>query len=234
MVELVIRRSGEIDPKKFGSEYAPIIYKSSSDMLDLVNKLLDAAKIDAGKFEVAKQPTDLRALLHERAAFYASAVADAHLELAVNVHASVPEKILCDPAALAQVINNFLSNAIKFTKSGGTIALEAFRHVAGADILAEAKEAGIQWKMKKDEKGLSGLKDAVVIAVTDSGMGIRTEDIPLLFNKFKQFRAAAVEKKGTGLGLAIAKGIIEAHGGTVAVASEEGAGTTFAWTIPAA
>jgi signal transduction histidine kinase len=81
---------------------------------------------------------------------------------------------------------------------------------------------------------LYNLDDSLIVAISDTGVGISQVDIPNLFNKFKQFRATAVnkERKGTGLGLVISKGIIEGHGGVISVSSVEGSGTTSIFTLP--
>ena len=103
-------------------------------------------------------------------------------------------------------------------------------HKDGQDILKEGADLGFKWILGSNPS----LPNSLVIAVTDSGVGISQENILQLFNKFKQFRASAVrkDKMGTGLGLFIAKGIVESHGGIIGVESVEGQGTTFYFTIP--
>jgi signal transduction histidine kinase len=140
----------------------------------------------------------------------------------------------CDPSRIGQAINNLISNGLKFTETGGTITVQALLHRRGHSILEEAGKVGIQWHLSEDVKDISQGPDSVVIAVTDSGIGIPQKALAQLFNKFVQFRetAARKEKKGTGLGLVIAKGIVEEHGGLIGIASQEGAGTTAYFTVP--
>lgn len=107
-------------------------------------------------------------------------------------------------------------------------------HKQGQNIFEETKNAGIEWFIDSDDKKLANINDSIIVAVTDNGIGIAQKDIPLLFDKFKQFNSHATkeEKKGTGLGLVIAKGIIEAHQGVTGVGSEERKGSTFYFTLP--
>ncbi|MDO8516239.1 MAG: ATP-binding protein [bacterium] len=234
VMELIMRRGGELDSEKLQKEYVPMIYKSSSDMLDLINDLLDVAKIEAGKFSVFKEPGNLNRVIEERAAFFASAAKDADVPITTHYDPKLPEQLEFDPGRISQVFNNLISNAIKFTPAGGKISISAFSHAKGNAIAAEAQKSGIDFRVfEEDEKNMAELENSVIVAVRDSGVGIQKENVGQLFNKFKQFKAAMTsEQKGTGLGLSVVKGIVEAHGGIVGVASEEGAGSTFYFTLP--
>ena len=119
-------------------------------------------------------------------------------------------RVQADQGRVRQVLLNLLSNAIKFTPDGGRITLAA---------------AAVN----------GGNGSAVRIAVTDSGIGIATEDQPKLFQEFSQLDASASRKyEGTGLGLALSRRLIELHGGTIGVESEMGKGSTFWFTLPQA
>lgn len=213
-------------------EMTQMVSKNTRGMLDLVNDLLDAAKLEAGKFEIHKQPTNIKEIIQDKIHFYELAAKEAKITLKIAVDGFL-DVVSVDPVRIAQVFNNFISNALKFTKPGGIVTIQALIHRKGQNLDQEAKQAQIEWLIHGDDKNIQNLPDSLIIAVTDTGIGISTENIPLLFNKFKQFqsRILKVEQKGTGLGLAIAKGIIEAHNGTIGAASEEGTGTTFYGTI---
>lgn len=209
-------------------EMTQMVSKNTRGMLDLINDLLDAAKLEAGKFEIHRQPTNIKEIIQDKVHFYELVAKEAKLTLKTAVDGLL-EVISVDPIRIAQVFNNFISNALKFTKPGGTVTIQALIHRKGQNLDQEAKQAQIEWLIHGDDKNIQNLPDSLIIAVTDTGIGISPENIPLLFNKFKQFqsRVLKVEQKGTGLGLAIAKGIIEAHNGTIGAASEEGIGSTF-------
>lgn len=216
------------------SGYLQMIYKASSQMLELVNDLLDAAKIEAGRFEVYKSPADITDVIDGRISFFKVSASDAKIKLKRQFDNNLPKEASFDLVKINQVINNLLSNALKFTKAGGTITISALLHKKGQDINEEAKIAGIKWFLIKEEKSLIETPDSLVVAVTDNGSGIADKNIPQLFSKYKQLKnnAAPKDKKGTGLGLAVAKGIIQAHNGIIGVSSEEGNGSTFYFAIP--
>lgn len=234
MAELMARKNNAFKPEKFIKEYAPLIHHSSSQMLGLINDLLDTAKIEAGKFEINKELADIKQIVAESVKFYKPLTVEADIGLALVLDPKVPEKIWLDSGETTRVINNFVSNSLKFTKPKGEIIIQVLLHKKGSDIAEESENAKIRWFIKKGEGNFTNLPDSLIVAVTDTGAGISKEELPLLFNKFKQFRSAVIraDKKGTGLGLAIAKGIIEAHKGIIGVASEEGAGSTFYFSIP--
>jgi len=235
MADLIIRKKTVIKAKQITDEYLPIIYKNSSDMLRLVSNLLDAAKAESGKYQISKEPAgDIRKIVEERLKFYGPSAREEHVKIISLVSKDVPNAFGFDPNAVTEVFNNFISNALKFNKDNGEIHIQLFSHKDKGDIISEAKTAGVTWFFKEDDKILANLPNSVIVAITDSGPGISSENIPFLFNKFKQFKTAtlAANNKGTGLGLVISKGIIEAHGGVVGVASEEGSGSTFYFSLP--
>ncbi len=215
-------------------EYLNFIFQDSSKMLELVNDLLDVAKLEAGKFQVYKQSLDITALLNERANFFKTSAQFSNVTIATCFDKQVPKKIELDPIRIDQVLNNLLSNAIKFTPAKGTVTIQALLHQKGQSIEEEAMASGIQWFINKNTKNIADAPNSLIVAVTDTGPGLSQNKIAQLFIKFKQFKvsAEAREKKGTGLGLVVVKGIIDAHHGKVGVVSQEGAGSSFYFILP--
>lgn len=212
-------------------EFITLISSNSSSMLELVNDLLDVAKLESGKFEVFKNSADLTHLINLRIESLASLAAENKLTLIPMVLPEVPPVLSFDENKVGQVLNNLLSNAIKFTGAGGKITIAAFTAKAGDDLAILAAAKNIPWQGL--HTGVICQTDSVTVSVSDEGVGIPEAGIPKLFNKFQQLAASAKsEKKGTGLGLVIVKGIVEAHGGQVGILSEEGKGTTFYFTLP--
>lgn len=215
------------EQKKY-QEFIGLIVSNSASMLDLVNDLLDVAKLEAGKFQVMKKPTDLANLIKMRVQSFQSLAAENNLALETKIEGMLPTMEL-DENKLSQVLNNLVSNAIKFT-SKGKVVLSAFVVRKGEDLSTKAGNLGLIWPGLNSQNAED---DSVVIGVSDTGVGIPEDQIPKLFNKFTQLESnAGSEKKGTGLGLVIAKGIVEAHGGKISVCSQSGKGSTFYFTLP--
>ena len=228
----VLLKTKKTKPKE-NSEYLNFVFQDSSRMLELVNDLLDVAKLEAGKFEVYKQESNILEIIQERVNFFATSAGLAGIKIETCFDKNIPDKFSFDPTRIVQVLNNLLSNAIKFTKKDGTVAIQALLHKKGADISEEAKKANIKWFINKDSQNIADAPDSLIISVTDNGIGLSKDKIGQLFSKFKQFKSAVgSDKKGTGLGLVVIKGIVEAHGGLVGVASEEGVGSSFFFILP--
>ena len=147
-----------------------------------------------------------------------------------------------DPIRIGQVLNNFLSNSLKFTPEGGKITVSVKNQARGANEILAARlfepQRVSQQKNLISDLSASPLANEITISVSDTGIGIPKEKQGQLFSKFAQVNQPNGQKplapqSGTGLGLYIAKGIIEAHGGSVLLESEEGRGTTISFTLPA-
>lgn len=179
------------------------IEQSAAGMLDLVNDLLDVAKIEAGKFELNVQEYDLVEIIKGELEKNRAQAETKHLELTLVSPARL--RLSCDRVRIMQVLDNLLSNAIKYTDSGQV-------------------QVGVT-----EEPG----KKQVVVAIKDSGIGIAPEDLSALFSKFKQLKRDDRSRKGTGLGLVVSKGIVESHGGRIwAESSGENLGSTFYFSLP--
>lgn len=208
-------------------ECLQLIYSSSSDMLELVNNLLDMAKIEAGKFELVKQPSNIKEVIESRVSFFNISATDAKISISSQIGKGMPENVKFDSHLISEVLNNLISNAIKFNKKGGSVVVQALLHKKGRSVEKEA--GGVKWFIKGN---LSDLPDSLFVAVTNTGPGIAKDEIGKLFNKFFQAKTVFAKERGTGLGLAITKSIVESHGGVVGAESIEGEGATFYFTIP--
>ncbi len=209
-------------------EFVDLIVTNSASMLDLVNDLLDVAKLEAGKFQIMAKDTNIPELVKMRVQSFTSLASESHVELLSKVEEGIP-LIKLDENKMGQVLNNFISNAIKFTQKG-KVVISAFVAHKNDSLVTKVSSLGMIWAGVKDQTFDS---DQLVLAVTDSGIGISEEQMGKLFNKFTQLEQSALsEKKGTGLGLVIAKGIAEAHGGHVGAFSKVGEGSTFYCFIP--
>jgi len=228
----VLRTPGSKTKTKDRNEYLQLVYQDSAAMLELVNGLLDIAKLESGKFEIYKAPSDIKDVVESRIRFYETSAKDADITLSFHAAKNVPEKFEFDQVRISQVLNNLISNALKFTKANGKVAIHVFMHTKGGDFNEELQ--GVEWKGKPLETDKINIGDSVIVTVSDTGIGIQQEHLSQIFQKFKQFRASAIQgdQKGTGLGLAIAKGIVEAHQGIIGVSSEEGKGSIFYFTLP--
>jgi signal transduction histidine kinase len=179
-----------------------LIAQQSRKMLDEVALILDAAKLEAGLFTIQKIPGDLKRLITERVQIFQPQAQEKFINLLIEIDPSIPA-FNFDPIHIGQVVNNLISNSLKFTSSGGTIKISAKPAIG-----------------------------SVIVSVSDTGIGIPKDKQHLLFSKFTQLSGAEHGSVGTGLGLYIVKGVVEAHGGTVNLDSEEGRGTSITFSLP--
>jgi cell cycle sensor histidine kinase DivJ len=183
-------------------EYAEHIRASGMHLVDLVSDLLDMSKIEAGKFTIQREACELKPLAEECQAMVKGAAAEAGIELVLDVPVGLT--LQADRRALKQSLTNLLSNAVKFTPMEGRVTLAA-----------------------RDEAG------EVVISVADTGVGIPEKDLARIGRPFEQVEGAMQRlHKGTGLGLSLVKSLTELHGGTMAIASALGDGTTVTLRLP--
>ncbi|MDW8269146.1 MAG: HAMP domain-containing sensor histidine kinase [Anaerolineae bacterium] len=182
-----------------------VMHSEAQHLQRLVEDLRILSLADAGELRIERQPVSPRDLLERALAVHQAAATEAGLTMHLEADAALPT-IHVDPERMMQVLNNLVTNAIRFTPAGGRITL-----AAAADT------------------------DRVYLRVSDTGVGIPAADLPYVFERFYRGDKARHTATGeSGLGLAIARSLVEAHGGTIAVASEEGKGTTFTITLPMA
>jgi len=227
LIELL--QTGKRRSAKVQKDFLHMIHTSSAEMLTLVSSLLDIAKLESGKFQIIEELHDIKTLLQAKMPYFKPQAADKHISLDLIVPDSLAP-LSFDIQRIGQVLNNLLSNALKFTAANGRVVIRAWRHEAGSDFNGEAQALDVSWHAITT--GTVPRRDCCMIAVTDTGVGIPADELPHIFTKFRQLTAGTQLQKGTGLGLVIAKGIVEAHGGVMLVGSEEGRGTTFLFTLP--
>ena len=184
-------------------EYAKIIHKSGGHVLSLINDLLDLSKLDAGKLELCVEPVQILKVIIDCVRSVEPQATRDQVGISIHVHDGV-DQLSVDNRRMHQMLLNLLSNALKFTPSGGEITIEVFRR--GSDI---------------------------AISVSDTGIGIRAEDIPKVLEPFGQVESMLGQKhKGTGLGLPLTKELAELHGGSLTMESSVDVGTTVTITLP--
>lgn len=195
-------RTGSLSPDQ--KEYIDDILTSSRHLLRLVNDVLDLAKVESGKFEFHPEKIEIPKLLEEVKDILRGLASEKRITVSTVIDPAAATATL-DPAKLKQVLYNYLSNAIKFTPNEG--------HVTVRFSAAE--------------------NDGIRIEVEDTGVGISPKDMAQLFVEFQQLDSGTSKRHpGTGLGLALTKRIVEAQGGSVAVQSKPGEGSTFTAILP--
>ena len=201
-------------------EYANVIHSAGSDLLQLINDILDLSKVEAGRMDVRTERFTLAALIEDIQATFRPLTAEKGLDFEVSVAASAQSELVTDRQRLRQVLGNLLSNAVKFTERGRvTLQVSA----------ASAEPAG-------DDGHGAGPDDkpVAVFRVTDTGIGIAPENLAVIFGAFQQGDGTLSRRYGgTGLGLSIASEVSGLLGGTLSAVSELGRGSTFTLSVPA-
>ncbi|MEU7183967.1 MULTISPECIES: HAMP domain-containing protein [Streptomyces] len=214
---------GNLSPKQV--EFAETIHGAGSDLLQLINDILDLSKVEAGKMDVSPTRIALVQLVDYVEATFRPLTAEKGLDFSVRVSPELPATLHTDEQRLLQVLRNLLSNAVKFTDSG---AVELVIRPAGAEVPVAIREQLLEHGALRDP-------DAAMIAfsVTDTGIGIASSKMRVIFEAFKQADGTTSRKYGgTGLGLSISREIARLLGGEIHAASEPGRGSTFTLYLP--
>ncbi len=210
LLEEIARIEPASDPKR--TRYIRNILTSGRSLLDMINELLNMAKIEAGRMEISVEPTSLGDLLEGLVTIMRPQAEAKQISLRIEAPRDLP-RIDTDPGKLQQILYNFLSNAVKFSPPGETITITA---------------EPIYPSAARDEP-LTGIR----LRVADRGPGIPTDMQDMIFEKFRQVDASHTKQHGgTGLGLAICKELAEMLGGSVGVFSEPGRGSSFWVDLP--
>jgi signal transduction histidine kinase len=202
------------------------IHQSGRHLLALINDILDLTKVEVGKLTLHPNSLPVAATLEDTLVIARGLANRKEQTVEVRIDPALPP-LQADPVRFKQICFNLLSNAIKFTPERGTITLTA-RAVAEVQGGRGAGEGSPQLL------GPSAPLQFLEIRISDTGIGIRAEDLPRLFQEFTQLEAAATKRhEGTGLGLALTKRLVELHGGRVwAESAGEGQGSTFTVVLP--
>ncbi|MDX2801883.1 HAMP domain-containing protein [Streptomyces scabiei] len=206
-------------------EFAETIHGAGSDLLQLINDILDLSKVEAGKMDVSPTRIALVQLVDYVEATFRPLTAEKGLDFSVRVSPELPATLHTDEQRLLQVLRNLLSNAVKFTDSG---AVELVIRPAGADVPVAIKEQLLEAGSLRDADA-----DMIAFSVTDTGIGIAASKMRVIFEAFKQADGTTSRKYGgTGLGLSISREIARLLGGEIHAQSEPGRGSTFTLYLP--
>jgi signal transduction histidine kinase len=194
---------GKVSDSQTQRDFLTIVYNQGKHLGRLIDSLLDMSRIESGRFEIQKEQLSMEDVIHDAVREIRSLADEKGILISERMQASLP-KVEADKERVKQVMANLLGNAIKFSPNEALIV-----------VRVEATDTNI------------------LVQIIDQGIGIPTEAIPDLFQRFHQVDGSAGRSKGgSGLGLYIAKQIVEAHGGCISVKSEPGKGSTFSLTLP--
>jgi two-component system, sensor histidine kinase and response regulator len=199
MAELIQRKAVSAEMQ----EYIEIINQSGNNLLAIINDILDFSKIESGRLHIQNRDYELASVISDMVNIMRPRVAEKTLDFLVNVESSIPAWLYGDDTRLRQILTNLLSNAVKYTRKG---------HVS-LDVSME-------------KLGENSIK--LILSVSDTGIGIRSDDREKLFNEFSRVDSTAnMGIEGTGLGLVITRALCRAMGGDATVVSEYGKGSVF-------
>ena len=195
---------GELN--KIQAAYLSNVLQSGRHLLSLVNDILDLSKVEAGKMEMKPAPVNLKHVMQNSLIMVKEKAAKRGIQLSLDTD-GIPETITADERKLKQIFYNLMANAVKFTPDRGSVNCSA-RH--------------------------SETEGCIEISVTDTGIGIKPDDLKRIFDPFEQVnRSENRQYKGTGLGLSLTEKLVELHGGRIwAESAGEGKGSRFRFTLP--
>ena len=210
-IDYLVRHHGGGKPLDTDSlKLMETVLSSTKGMANLVNDLLDLSKYQAGQMQLNKQTITIHEMIEESLQPFVLQYKKKNIELHTDINSDLP-RVDADSGKIVQLMTNLLSNAMKFTPDNGKVTIKVEK-----DVSPDQQQSFIN------------------VSVSDTGVGIKSDEIPLLFEQYRQVSSSnRTKEKGTGLGLAICKLIAQAHGGMITVTSELNKGTTFTFTLPA-
>lgn len=208
-------RKGDLSPEYI--EYARVIHSAGSDLLLLINDILDLSKVEAGKLEISVETMNLTELPTVMQYLFAQTAEQKGLSYSFTMDPELPDTIYTDSLRLQQILKNLLSNAFKFTERGS--------------VSGRIRKADRSLLQQHAPELLDA--EAIEIAITDTGIGIPRDKQELIFEAFRQADGKTNRKYGgTGLGLSISRELARLLGGKIVLESEEGRGSTFTLILP--
>jgi signal transduction histidine kinase/ActR/RegA family two-component response regulator len=220
---LADNHGGNLTPKQL--EFAETIHGAGSDLLQLINDILDLSKVEAGKMDVLPTRFALVQLADYVEATFRPLTDEKKLDFTVEVSPALPATLYTDEQRLLQVLRNLLANALKFTNEG-TVGLRI--QPGGAQLPHSIRELMLEAGTLREPDD-----EVIAFSVTDTGIGIEPDKTKMIFEAFKQVDAKANHRYGgTGLGLSISRETARLLGGDISVSSLPGSGSTFTLYLP--
>jgi CheY-like chemotaxis protein/CHASE3 domain sensor protein len=199
-------------------EFSRNIYNSGADLLNLINEILDLSKVESGKMELDIDEVPLGNIRAEINSMFSEVAKNKSIDFNIHQNEKSSKTITTDKLRLEQILRNLLSNAFKFTESGGKVTLSI-----------DNAPPGISFRNSK----LNHAREIIAFTVTDSGIGIPEDKLGIVFEAFQQADGSTKRKYGgTGLGLSISRELANALGGEIQVQSKEKSGSTFTLYLP--
>jgi len=200
-------------------KYAGVIHNAGTDLLNLINDILDLSKIESGKVDLTIEPVRPLEISRNMESLFAEVAAGKHINFSTSIDQALPKEFLSDASRVEQIVKNLLSNAFKFTPENGHIEL-TFTKAKSPQVFYAAN-------LKNNNK------EVIAISVTDSGIGIPEEKQRLIFEAFQQADGSTSRKYGgTGLGLSISKELAALLGGEIQLSSNPSLGSEFTLFLP--
>ncbi len=188
--------------------YADIIHKSTSDLTNIIEEILDFSKLESGKLQIVEDDFDLYELIEQARDILFIGVINKNIDLILIIYSDTPQYVSGDKLRLKQILLNLMRNAIKFTDEGQVVIRVEIEQESSTEV-------------------------EIVVTVEDTGIGIAEQDQEELFTAFRQVESASNRRySGTGLGLAICKNLVNLMGGEITMKSQLGRGSTFSFCLP--
>jgi signal transduction histidine kinase len=202
-------------------------------LLARITDMLDFSKIESGEEEIKISKFLLKDILRSSIAFFNKEVLKHNIKISLEIERDADIEIEADSTKLMHIMFKLLSNAMKFTIDGGSVFVQARKVTSDKLQVSSEKQKVANLNLQPATCNLELNRDFIEISVTDTGIGIKPEDMSKLFQVFSQIESPYQKRyAGTGLGLVLTKKLIELHGGKIWVESEIGEGSRFAFVIP--